>query len=54
MKKLILTSAALLMLAGSTLSVSAATKKAPSQPTKTDVVPGCPYNDPKGCGIFDN
>ncbi len=54
MKKLILTSAALLVFAGSTLSVSAATKNAPSQPTKTDVVPCCPPHDPQGCHIFDN
>ncbi len=53
MKKLILTSAALLVFAGSTLSAPALTTS--KAPTKTDSVPvaKCPYNDPNGCGILD-
>ena len=53
MKKFIIMSAALFMLAGASLSLSATTKKAPAEPVKTDVTPGCPWNDPRGCGILD-
>jgi hypothetical protein len=64
MKKLILTAAALLILAGSTFQTATlsttqiAQKTKPKTPTSgptTDSIPPptCPPNDPNGCGIFD-
>ncbi len=52
MKTSVITFAALLMLAGATLSANATTKK--SSPTSTDSVPvaSCPPSDPNGCGIL--
>ena len=66
MKKFIYTATTLLVLAGSTASAvtipttsfSSKTKTQPTQPTQpgsgTDSIPPtCPYNDPRGCGIYD-
>ncbi len=64
MKKLILTAATLLVLAGSTLQFAAvnhteiAGKTGPKKPTSgptTDTIPPptCRPDDPNGCGILD-
>ncbi len=64
MKKLMLTAAALLILAGSTFQVAHVTgtqlagttkPKTPTSGPTTDSIPPptCPPNDPNGCGIFD-
>ena len=63
MKKLIFTAAALLVLAGSSAStitlngtqIAGKDKPKPTQPgpDTNSIPPGCPYNDPNGCGILD-
>ena len=58
MKKLVLTSIAMLALVGSVYTVSAPVaaqaqvKKPVPQPAAAPV-PTCPANDPNGCGIYD-
>lgn len=58
MKKFLLSTTALFILAGSTFAVStpsamAATKKPKVRPMASEIPPPtCPPNDPNGCGIF--
>jgi hypothetical protein len=56
MKKLIFSSAVLLMLAGSTVAAPMAVAQAkPKRPTAQPaaIPPTCPPGDPNGCGIYD-
>jgi hypothetical protein len=57
MKKIMLAAAALFVLAGSTFAATTATPNQTAKVSKktlvSRVVPGCPPNDPNGCGIFD-
>ena len=61
MKNSILTAVAFLMFAGSAFTVTAnasqtkpkTTTTQPVPPTTDSIPPGCPRNDPNGCGILD-